>query len=61
MPCMNWGEKCMDMGFPVNFPKITGKYNKTYGMGEVWEIDPHTFPIPMVLCPIRFPSYGVYT
>lgn len=46
---MNWGEKCMDMGFPVNFPKITGKYNKTYGMGEVWEIDTHTFPIVWLL------------
>ena len=47
------------MGFPINFPQITGKHNKTYGMGKVWEIDTHTFPIPMVLFPIRFPSCGI--
>ena len=46
----------MDMGFPINFSQITGKHNKTYGTGKVWEIDTHTFPIPMVLFPIRFPS-----
>ena len=47
------------MGFPINYPQITGKHNKTYGTGKVWEIDTHTFPIPMVLFPIRFPSYGI--
>ena len=36
-----------------------GKCNKNHGMGKVWEIDPHTFPIVWVFFPIRFPSNGI--
>ena len=32
------------MGFPINFPQYT-----THGMGKVWEIHNHTFPIAWVL------------
>ena len=40
------------MGNAWIFPSIshsTGKCNKTHGMGKVWEIGTHTFPIVWVL------------
>ena len=41
--------KCM--GFPINFPQYDKirKCNRTHGVGKVWEIDTHTFPIVWVL------------
>ena len=36
-------------GFLHQFPRLRKKINKTHGMGRVWEIETHTFPIAWVL------------
>ena len=44
------------------FPLIshsTGKWNKIYCTGRIWEIVAHTFPVVWVLLSIRFPSCGI--
>ena len=47
------------MNFPINVPQL---YNKTHhGMGKVWEIDTHTFPIVWVFFSHQIPIILCYT